>query len=49
MIQGRKNNAEWQHVHQLAANIHQLKHPAVKRRQIVLWCQAVKLAMKGGA
>lgn len=42
----RKNNAEWRHIHQLTANIKKLKNPAVKRRQIVLWAQAIRMGRK---
>ena len=40
---------DWQVAKAQAANIKMLKSPIAKRRQIVLWCQMVKKAMKGGA
>jgi hypothetical protein len=39
----------WQVAKRQAENIKMLKSPEAKRRQIVLWCQMVKKAMKGGA
>lgn len=39
----------WKIAKAQAANIKTLKSPIAKRRQIVLWCQMVKKAMKGGA
>jgi len=43
------NSPKWKAAHAAAKNIKKLKNPAAKRRQIVLWCQMVKSAMKGGA
>jgi hypothetical protein len=44
-----QKNTDWQVAKLQAANIKMLKNPKAKRRQIVLWCQMVKKAMKGGA
>ena len=45
----KQKNTAWQVANAQAANIKMLKSPIAKRRQIVLWCQMVKKAMKGGA
>ena len=39
----------WKQAEKLAANVKALRSPIAKRRQIILWCQMVKKAMKGGA
>jgi hypothetical protein len=44
----KQKNTAWQVANAQAANIKMLKSPIAKRRQIVLWCQMVKKAMKGG-
>lgn len=43
-----KKHTAWQLAQRLADNVKVLKNQAAKRRQIVLWCQAVKQALKGG-
>ena len=45
----KQKNTDWQVAKAQAVNIKMLKNPIAKRRQIVLWCQMVKKAMKGGA
>lgn len=45
----QQKQSAWQVAKAQAANIKMLKSPIAKRRQIVLWCQMVKKAMKGGA
>ena len=42
-----KKQAAWKLAKRLADNVKVLKNTAAKRRQIVLWCQMVKKAMKG--
>jgi hypothetical protein len=39
---------KWQIAKRMAENVKVLKNPAAKRRQIALWCQMVKQAMKVG-
>ena len=43
-----QKQAAWKLAKRLADNVKVLKNTAAKRRQIVLWCQMVKKAMKGG-
>ena len=42
------NSVSWKRANQMAKHIKTIKNPAVKRRQIVLWGQMVKLDMAGG-
>ena len=43
-----EKTVSWKRANQMAKHIKTIKNQAVKRRQIVLWCQMVKLAMAGG-
>ena len=43
-----QKQTKWQIAKRMAENVKVLKNPAAKRRQIALWCQMVKQAMKGG-
>lgn len=42
------NSVSWKRANQMAKHIKTIKNPAVKRSQIVLWCEMVKKAMRGG-
>lgn len=39
----------WEKVDQQIGNLRNLKHKAARRRQIVLICESMKRALKGGA
>lgn len=45
----QQKQTAWQAAHAAAKNIKNLKNQAAKRRQIALWCQMVKQALKGGS
>ncbi len=43
------NKSTWKHAQMQAANITQIKNKQAKERQIVLLCETLKKALKGGA
>ncbi len=43
------NKSTWKHAHMQAAHIPQIKNRRAKERQIVLLCETLKKALKGGA
>ena len=43
------NKFIWKHAHIQAAHIPQIKNKQAKERQIVLLCETLKKALKGGA
>ncbi len=42
------NKSIWKHAHMQAAHIPQIKDKRAKERQIVLLCETLKRALKGG-
>lgn len=43
------NKSTWKHAQMQAAHIQQIKDKRAKERQIVLLCETLKKALKGGA
>lgn len=43
------DKSTWKHAHIQAAHIPQIKNKQAKERQIVLLCETLKKALKGGA
>lgn len=48
-LTNKSKSAMWAKVDQQIGNLHNLKHNAARRRQIVLICESMKRALKGGA
>ncbi len=42
------NKSTWKHAQMQAANVPQIKNKQAKSRQIVLLCETLKKALKGG-